>query len=84
MPHIALPDVHVDEPNRRIVMYYHGLNGLGQQITRAATSDDGIHFTARPEIPGLSLGSAIFEHSCMTDTHMRWRCPGSSTGRRTR
>ena len=53
-PHIASPDVHVDEPNRRIVMYYHGLNGLGQQVTRAATSDDGIHFTARPEILGLT------------------------------
>lgn len=51
-PHIASPDVHVDEPNRRIVMYYHGLNGLGQQVTRAATSDDGIRFVARPEILG--------------------------------
>ncbi len=51
-PHIASPDVHVDEPNRHIVMYYHGLNGLGQQVTRAATSDDGIHFVARPEILG--------------------------------
>lgn len=51
-PHIASPDVHVDEPNRRIVMYYHGLNGLGQQVTRAATSADGIRFVARPEILG--------------------------------
>jgi hypothetical protein len=53
-PHIASPDVHVDEPNRRIVMYYHGLNGLGQQVTRAAVSDDGIHFIARPETLGLT------------------------------
>jgi len=51
-PHIASPDAHVDEANRRIVMYYHGLNGLGQQVTRAATSADGIRFTARPEILG--------------------------------
>jgi len=51
-PHVASPDVHVDEANRRILMYYHGLNGLGQQVTRAATSSDGIHFTARPEILG--------------------------------
>jgi hypothetical protein len=51
-PHIASPDVHVDEPNRRIVMYYHGLNGLGQQVTRAATAADGIRFVARPEILG--------------------------------
>ena len=51
-PHIASPDVHVDEANRRIVMYYHGLNGLGAQVTRVATSDDGIRFVARPEILG--------------------------------
>lgn len=51
-PHIASPDVHVDEINRRVVMYYHGLNGLQQQVTRVATSADGIHFVAKPEILG--------------------------------
>jgi hypothetical protein len=51
-PHIASPDVVVDEANRRIVMYYHGLNGLQQQVTRVATSTDGIRFAARPEILG--------------------------------
>ena len=51
-PHIASPDVQVDHENRRIVMYYHGLNGLSQQVTRAATSSDGIAFNARPEILG--------------------------------
>jgi len=51
-PHIASPDVHVDAENRRIVMYYHGLNGLQEQVTRVATSVDGIHFVARPEILG--------------------------------
>jgi hypothetical protein len=51
-PHIASPDVHVDETNRRIVMYYHGLDGLQRQVTRVATSADGIHFVARPEILG--------------------------------
>src|SRR5262249_25376901 len=51
-PHIASPDVHVDNVNRRIIMYYHGLNGLQEQVTRVATSGDGIHFVARPEILG--------------------------------
>jgi hypothetical protein len=51
-PHLASPDVIVDEAGRRIVMYYHGLNGLQQQVTRVATSTDGIHFVARPEILG--------------------------------
>ncbi len=49
-PHIASPDVHVDSDNQMIVMYYHGLEGLGHQVTRMATSPDGISFTARPEI----------------------------------
>ncbi len=51
-PHIASPDVHVDEASRRIVMYFHGLEGFGRQVTRVALSDDGIDFHARPEILG--------------------------------
>lgn len=49
-PHIASPDVHVDSARRQIVMYYHGLEALGRQVTRVATSADGLHFEARPEI----------------------------------
>ena len=49
-PHIASPDVHVDEPNRRIVMYYHGLEDVGRQVSRVAASTDGIAFAAHPEI----------------------------------
>jgi len=64
-PHIASPDVHVDEANRRIVMYYHGLNALGQQVTRAATSEDGIRFVARPEILGRTYFRA-FQHGGYT------------------
>ncbi len=51
-PHIASPDVRVDEAQRRIVMYYHGLNGLNEQVTRVATSADGLRFEARPEVLG--------------------------------
>ena len=51
-PHIASPDVHLDEANRRIVMYFHGLEGYAKQSTRVATSPDGITFTALPEILG--------------------------------
>ena len=45
-PHIASPDVHVDETNRRIVMYFHGLEGYAKQVTRVAFSSDGISFKA--------------------------------------
>ena len=34
-PHIASPDVHVDPANRQIVMYFHGLEGLGRQVGKA-------------------------------------------------
>lgn len=45
-PHIASPDVHLDEENRRIVMYFHGLQSPGNQLTRLATSRDGLIFEA--------------------------------------
>jgi hypothetical protein len=60
-PHIASPDVHVDTANRRIVMYFHGLEDVGTQLTRVATSSNGIDFTAEPEILGPSY-MRIFAH----------------------
>ena len=54
--HLASPDVHVDNGNREIRMYYHGpVPGRGQQ-SKVALSPDGIHFTARPE----NLGNSYF------------------------
>jgi hypothetical protein len=52
VPHIASPDVHVDDAKQRIVMYYHGLDELASQVSRVAVSSDGINFVARPEILG--------------------------------
>lgn len=46
-PHIASPDVHVDDERRRILMYFHGLEDVAHQVTRVATSSDGIHFEAQ-------------------------------------
>jgi len=64
-PHIASPDVHVDPANQTIMMYFHGLEGLGQQVTRVAISTDGIHFATRPEILGRSYFRA-FRHNGYT------------------
>ena len=64
-PHIASPDVHVDQPGRRIVMYFHGVDGVGTQVTRVATSPNGIDFDAQPEILGRPYMRA-FEHDGMT------------------
>ena len=75
--HIASPDVHIDEANRRLVMYYHGpalgkeqLVGdplterypfLGGQRTFVAFSEDGIHFTSNDEMLGPSY-FRVFRH----------------------
>jgi hypothetical protein len=64
-PHIASPDVHVDAERRRIVMYFHGLDGVGHQVSRVAISQNGIDFTARPEVIGRSY-MRIFQHDGMT------------------
>ena len=64
-PHIASPDVHVDDANRRIVMYFHGLDGVSTQVTRVATSLDGIRFEARPERLGRTY-MRVFEHAGYT------------------
>jgi hypothetical protein len=64
-PHIASPDVHVDPSGRRIIMYYHGLDGVGTQVSRVALSTDGIEFSAQPEILGRSY-MRIFQHDGMT------------------
>jgi len=66
--HIASPDARVDDENRRIVMYYHGVAlkpreakrdrltkqfpFLGGQRTLAAASSDGMNFTSFPQIIG--------------------------------
>lgn len=54
--HIASPDVHVDDTRREIRMYYHGCcqPTPPQQLTRVALSTDGLHFTAREEVLGIS------------------------------
>ena len=50
--HVASPDVHIDEANQRLVMYYHGLLPGGDQQTRLATSTDGINFKPREPLLG--------------------------------
>ncbi|EMR73272.1 hypothetical protein MCGE09_00398 [Thaumarchaeota archaeon SCGC AB-539-E09] len=64
-PHIASPDVHVDDENTRIIMYFHGLESFSNQQTRVATSRDGINFEARPEILGRNYWR-VFSHDGYT------------------
>jgi hypothetical protein len=57
-PHIASPDVRIDDASLRIVLYYHGLHAPGIQLTRAATSKDGLHFEAHEPL----IGRPYFRH----------------------
>lgn len=52
--HIASPDVHVDEAQKKIRMYFHGPaeSGAGQK-TFVAVSADGLRFEASDEILGI-------------------------------
>ena len=59
-PHIASPDLHINHENERIIMYFHGLESFGKQLTRVATSKDGIHFEARHELLGRSYWRAFY------------------------
>ncbi len=53
-PHIASPDAVVDEAARRIRLYFHGQLADGRQVSRVATSEDGIDFAAGEEILSTS------------------------------
>ncbi len=59
--HIASPDVHVIEETREIRMYYHGccLPEPPHQVTRWATSGDGLRFSACADILGSSYWRAF-------------------------
>lgn len=64
--HIASPDVHVDERERRIRMYFHGADtatgGGGEQTTRLALSADGLTFEALPDDLGVPYWR-VFAHA---------------------
>ena len=50
--HIASPDVHCVQENKIFKMYYHGLLSNGDQVTRIATSLDGLKFLPLEPILG--------------------------------
>jgi hypothetical protein len=58
-PHIASPDVHVDNDAKKIVMYFHGLESAGNQLSRVATSVDGLEFQTEPQILGRTYMRAF-------------------------
>ena len=57
--HIASPDVHIDDENQRIFMYYHGMLNDADQKTRIAYSNDGLMFNAEPTLLGPAYFRAV-------------------------
>lgn len=74
--HVASPDVHVDHAQCQIRMYYHGSEtpsgGGGEQATRGALSEDGLHFTAYPAL----LGRPYFRVFQWSSYHYALAMPG--------
>lgn len=66
--HIASPDVHIDQAQRCIRLYFHGsdehTDSTLPQYTRLALSDNGLDFSARPEILGNSYLRAFEYAGC--------------------
>lgn len=53
--HVASPDVHVDNEEQKILMYFHApLKNIEGQKTLLATSKDGITFSPGNEVLGMS------------------------------
>ncbi len=80
--HIASPDVHVLNDNREIRMYYHGccMPDPPHQVTRLATSKDGLSFSARAEVLGSSYWRAFFWHDHWYTLEMPGTLRRSSSG----
>lgn len=84
-PHIASPDVNVDDTDEEILLYYHGCCGKytedGEemsQFTRAACSKDGLDFETREE----KLGRFYFRVFEYDDTYYalaKENSPGDQT-----
>lgn len=87
--HIASPDVHVDRTNQKIVMYFHGLEDYGKQVSRCATSTNGLDFITQPTILSPSYLRVLPRESTFFATTMpgvfyrskSWFGPFESIGR---
>ena len=64
-PHIASPDVHVDNKRQCIRMYFHGLQDIATQVTRVAESSNGIDFHVFAPVLGRSY-MRVFQWNQMT------------------
>ena len=64
VPHIASPEIIIDEKNKAFRLYFHGVVEGNIQMTKVAMSGDGLNFKALPEVLGLPY-MRIFQHNDM-------------------
>lgn len=60
-PHIASPEIYIDHDKQIIRLYFHGVIAGNIQMSKVATSKNGVDFKARPEIIGLPY-MRVFKH----------------------
>lgn len=60
-PHIASPEIFIDESNKMIRLYFHGVVSGSIQMTKVGLSKDGLSFQAKEEILGLPY-MRTFQH----------------------
>jgi hypothetical protein len=61
-PHIASPDVHIDEERQEIRMYFHGRIADGRQRSRVAVSKDGLNWSVHSPLIGYPY-FRVFQHA---------------------
>ena len=62
IPHLASPEVIVDELEQTLTLYFHGLVGYASQMTKMAVSKDGLSFTADSKVVAYPY-FRVFEHN---------------------
>lgn len=62
VPHLASPDVHVDDGARQLVMYYHGPTLSGHQESFRAVSRDGLRWRCDPGVAAANSYLRVFSH----------------------
>ena len=60
-PHVASPEIFIDDKKKQIRLYYHGVKKGNLQMSKVALSTNGLNFQPEPEIIGLPY-MRVFQH----------------------
>ena len=60
-PHVASPEIFIDEKAKKIRLYYHGVKKGNLQMSKVALSNDGLSFQPESSVIGLPY-MRIFQH----------------------